>query len=90
MTELKITDDGKIILGLAKNKESADAFVEHIKALEAEVKGLKEAIKGALAIKNLWLPEDCLPEHEEEMKALQNMKTVFAKLLAPPEGGNDE
>jgi hypothetical protein len=53
--------------------------------VEAKVTALREAIKGALRIKDLWLPGEVDMEHKDEAEALYLMNDQFLKVLSETE-----
>ena len=55
------------------------------KDLEAENKKLREVIKAALRISDLWTLKDVETMFEDEAKALETMKTGFEKALKEAE-----
>jgi hypothetical protein len=50
--------------------------------LIAAAPDLLEALRGAMRISDLWLPEQCEPEHEDKLKALHAMKLCFETAIA--------
>lgn len=69
-------------LGWKKRKYiDADIAESRNRELEEENKKLRSAIECALKIEDLWLFEECKPEHAPEAEALHMMKYTFLEAL---------
>ena len=91
VNELAIIDKNDCVVGWAdafSGEAARDCIVESINnhdRLQQENAELREALEGAMRIKDLWLPlgafGDSPPENYQEIEALHLMAKSFDKLL---------
>ncbi len=75
---------------IAKFLAEVDALNAEKKELEDELQLFKDAVTGAIAIKDLWLyPVPIAVEHETEAEALQLMLGHFEELIKPVTKGTE-